>query len=426
MESNKKINNKEIVLRQWFAAKYGNQFEDSSNWTLPKGIAEMNREYTRDNPNLYVSFNFFMYKVRDIEHEVRTTGTFALYDEVMRSEYLDGSVILPSSDMPAGISNSNSARVVAAPVDVKLSITKIDDMSFPTFRDFPTDTVFDKVCSDDDELKGFMSGMVVICTGESGVGKSTLLVDVMSKIEEVAKRRLDAGEIDKEVKGLYISTEMTKTDIYFYKKKMPAIGRLNTILVADYLKHGLKEMIVKAFESDEYDIVLLDSYQDLVEKMCDTLNWRAKEAENFLINLMVTAAEEKGKCVLAIQHLTKGGEYVGRTFLKHTTTAMLELKFDKAGARYAAFSKNRRAGSMMAVPVYFTLENGQVVFDEKQFNDAVDNGKISKNITERMEQMSKGFDSVFNAANRMKTEEEEASNAGAEVGFRILDDEEDD
>ena len=105
---------------------------------------------------------------------------------------------------------------------------------------------------------------------------------------------------------------------------------------------------------------------------------------------------------------------------------MLELKFDKAGARYAAFSKNRRAGSMMAVPVYFTLENGQVVFDEKQFNDAVDNGKISKNITERMEQMSKGFDSVFNAANRMKTEEEEASNAGAEVGFRILDDEEDD
>ncbi len=416
----KKVNNKEIVLRQWFAARYGNQFENSQNWALPKGIAEMNREYSRDNPNMPISFNFFMYKVREIEIEIRTTGGFRLYDEIMTTEYVTNAGSFEKFEAgPSG--GSAGQHVVAAPVEVTLNIQKLDDMEFPSFRDFPTGTVFDRICSDDDQLKGLMSGMVVICTGESGVGKSTLIVDVLAKIKKVADERLKLKEIKKGVEPLYISTEMTKTDIYFYKKKMPAIGKVNTLLIADYLKHGLKEAITKAFQSEEYDVILLDSYQDLVEKMQDTLNWRAKEAENFLIQLMVEAAEERGKCIVAIQHLTKGGEYVGRTFLKHTTTAMLELRFDKSGARFATFTKNRRAGSMTHVPMYFTLENGEVKFDEDQFTTMVQAASISKSVTERQQALSKNFGDVFDVARKVTGKGGDDETDLDEQGLRIIE-----
>lgn len=416
----KKINNKEIVLRQWFAARYGNKFDNFQSWKLPKGIAEMNREYSRDNPNMPISFNFFMYKVREIQTEINTHGEFKLYDEVMTTEYITNAGSFEKFEAgPSG--GSVGQHVVAAPVEVTLNVQKLDSLDFPTFRDFPTGTAFDKICSDDDELTGMMSGMVVICTGESGVGKSTLLIDVLAKIKKVADARLQEKLIDKPVETLYISTEMTKTDLYFYMKKMPAIGRVNTLLVADYLKHGLKEAITKAFKAEEYDVVLLDSYQDLVEKMQDVLNWRAKEAENFIIQLMVEAAEEHGKCIMAIQHLTKGGEYVGRTFLKHTTTAMLELRFDKSGGRFATFTKNRRGGSMTHVPMYFTLENGEVKFDEDQFTTMVQAASISKSVSERQEALSRNFGDVFDIARKVTSKDEDETDLD-EKGLRILED----
>ena len=395
--ADKKVNNKEIVLRQWFAARYGNQFDNYVGWGLPKGIAQMEREYSRDNPNMPISFNFFMYKVREIEIEVRTTGTFELYAHVYTTEYLTpGSYELSESNNGNAPGIAPIQIVVAAPIEIKLNIARLDDMEFPSFTDFPTETSFDRICSDDDTLNGLMSGMVVICTGESGVGKSTLLIDVMSKIKVVSQRRFEEGLIARPVEPLYISTEMTKTDLFFYKKKMPAIGQVNTVLVSDYLKQGLKEAIVLAFRSTEYDVILLDSYQDLIEKMKDVLNWRAKEAENFLIGLMIEAAEDLGKCIIAIQHLTKGGDYVGGTFLKHTTTAMLELKFDKGGARFAMFSKNRRAGSMTHVPMYFTLKNQEVAFDEEQFETMVQSNEISKSLADRQEALNRNFGDMFN------------------------------
>ena len=392
--ADKKINNKEIVLRQWFAARYGNLFENHQDWRLPKGIAGLAREYGRDNPNLPVSFNFVMAKVREIENEVRYTGTFPIYDEMMASEYVTNSESFEQF-APNSAGPGTGQRVVVAPVEVEMNVRKLDDMEFPMFRDFPSGTAFDRICSDDDELKGFTSGMVVICTGESGVGKSTLLIDLLAKIRSNASIRFKKKEIESPVDTLYVSTEMTKTDLYFYKKKMPAIGKINTLLISDYLKHGLKEVMVKAFNSEEYDVIILDSYQDLVEKLQDTLNWRAKEAENFLIQLMVEAAENLGKCIVAIQHLTKGGEYVGRTFLKHTTQAMLELKFDKGGRRYAMFSKNRRGGSMTHVPIYFTLVNGEVVFDEAAFEQMLHANEISSSVAERQAKLYENFDSVF-------------------------------
>ena len=431
----KKINNKEIVLRQWFAAKYGNSFGDgpTPNWALPKGIAEMNREYTRDNPNIPISFNFFMYKVREMEIEVRTAGKFELFDNIFVTEYLDGTERSLDSNSAEFVSATTPIqRVVAAPVKIELNVNKMDDMTFPKFRDFPTGTVFDRICSDADNLKGPMSGMVIICTGESGVGKSTLLIDMLAKmkaydVNRKKESRLDQyGKIDRsEVKpldALYISTEMTKTDLYFFHQKMPAIGSVKTLLIAEYLKQGLKEAVTMAFQSAEYDVIVLDSYQDLVEKMMDILNWRAKEAENFLIQLMIGAAEDLGKCIIAIQHLTKGGEYVGRTFLKHTTTAMLQLKFDKGGQRFAVFTKNRRGGSMTHIPIYFTVKDKEVQFDEEAFETMVQSNQISASVTARAEKLTKNFGDMFGMA-KAAVEELKDGEDRDNTTFNIADEE---
>lgn len=278
--------------------------------------------------------------------------------------------------------------------EVEMNISRIDDMEFPEFFKYNTGTVIDKIASDYEEDGGFYSGTVTICTGESGVGKSTLLVDLLAKIQEYETER---GNEDFD--SLYISTEMTRNDIYFYKRKMPAIGKLKTLIASDYIRQGgLKTIIEKAFLESDHNIILLDSYQDLVEKFKEVCGWASTKIETWLINLMVEAAEKTGKLVIAVQHLTKGGQFVGKTYLKHTTTAMLEIRFDGHNNRYITYSKNRRGGSMTHLPMYFSLdENGNVVYDEAKFTALLHAGEFSKDENKRKEEMAARFESVFAA-----------------------------
>lgn len=411
---NKIASNKEIVLRQWFAAKHGNKFENFQDWKLPKGIADFYRDYTRDNPNLQLSFNFVMYKLRDVEHEIRINGQFNVFADEMQTEWLDASYVAPT--ITEGAESKPLIQAVAAPKKVELHVARLDEMEYPTFRHFATETLFDQVASEIPDLPGFLSGSVIICCGESGVGKSTLLIDLLAKVKAA----------DPTVEPLYISTEMTKTDLYFYMQKMKKIGSISTLLMHEYLKHGLREAIELAFMSTEYSIILLDSYQDLVEKMADILNWRAREAENFIIGLMVEAAEKLGKCIIAIQHLTKGGEYVGRTFLKHTTTAMLEIRFDKGGRRFATFSKNRRCGGMINVPLFFDLDkDGSVVFDVDYFEQMQRSKEVIAAIGNKQKQIDGSFAAIFDGM-KGKGPAQQSELEDTDVTFNIVSGNEED
>jgi predicted ATP-dependent serine protease len=232
-------------------------------------------------------------------------------------------------------------------------MVEVANMNFPPFSKWTTGETIDKIMSDHDDEGGVFSGTANIVIGESGVGKSTILLDLLAKI----KRK------NPEARILYISSEMTQNDLYFYWQKMPLISSIPTILVMNYLQGRFDKTLEKAING-EYDICVIDSHQDIIVKLKDVLGWKSTRAETWLTNLIIEAADKKGKTIFAIQHMTKGGEYVGSTYLKHATTSMMEIKFDEAKRRYVEFSKNRRGGSVTNKRLYYSLVGGEVVWDE--------------------------------------------------------------
>ena len=426
MQNKPKVSTKEIVFRQWFASKYGNKFENFEQYNLPNTIANLDREYQQDlGAKMSVSFNFSMDKLRKIQDEIRAEGAFDLFIEDYNAGLIDIEIIdekIDAAVMPS-LNGSPGVIDVPVPVEVEFIVEDIDKMEFPEFRLHKTGHIIDRIMSDYEEDGGLYGGTVIITTGESGVGKSTLLIDYLAKLKEYKREAIlaseeylaieDAGEQAKYIeensfRPLYISTEMTKNDIFFYKAKMPQIGQVPTLLAMNYIKGGLKEVITKAFNSD-YDVILLDSYQDLVEKLKDVMSWKANYAENFLITLMTEAAEKKGVAILAIQHLTKGGEYVGRTFLKHVTTAMFELRFDSSGRRYAMFSKNRRGGSMTHKPLYFMLDKktGVLSYDAETFEDNEKAVEMAEDERDDRKDIDNKFDNIFTVINKAKNKDGE-------------------
>jgi len=308
------------------------------------------------------------------ELEPHTTSvSYGMFNAVVKKLKEEGHA---STETPAALETSV----------VEPEIVKVEDLEFPNFALHKTGKKLDELCSDHEIGGGTYGGTVTIVIGESGVGKSTVTLDLLSSVQAE----------NPDAKVLYVSSEMTRNDILFYYKKCPAIGKVPTLLLMDYVKSGNLHQVLSATFNGDYDIILLDSFQDTLVKLKEVHNWRASYAETWLTGMMIDAAENKGAAIMAIQHMTKGGTYVGGTYLKHATTAMMEIRFDAHGDRYLEFSKNRRGGSGINKRLYYSLdEKGDVVYDSERFDETAELSELTKNESRSRADLDSSFDSFF-------------------------------
>lgn len=320
MMTQPKIGRKEIIVRQWFAENHESQVPTT------KSVQELFSDFQASDPGVEVSYGLFNGVIKKMRTETPGEINVTIETQAFQPEILN-----------------------------------ISEMLFPEFRRWKTDSVLDNLFSDHELDGGIYSGTANIVVGESGVGKSTVLLDVLAKI----RRNHEDARV------LYISSEMTRNDLFFYYQKNPGVANVPTLLLTDYLNQRFDQILESTLRGN-FDVILIDSYQDIVVKMADILGWKTNRAQTWLTNLIIESADKLGKTIFAIQHMTKGGVYVGSTYLKHATTAMMEIRKDEWGNRYASFSKNRRGGSTTDLRLYYSLQYGSVVWaDEMVTEDEV-------------------------------------------------------
>lgn len=353
---------KEQLVREWF-----NQAHDGF---VPKAKVL----------DLYQSFSLVP-KDEDI--------SYGLFNGVLKKIQAEGH---GASHAPTKL---DSVVETLAPIEAE--IIRVEDMQFPNFKLYKTGKKIDDLFSDHEEGGGLYGGTVNIVIGESGVGKSTVMLDLLASVTDQ----------NPEAKVLYISSEMTRNDILFYYKKTPSIGKVPTLLLMDYVKTGQLDKVLENAFNGGYDIILLDSHQDVLVKLKEVHGWKSTYAESWLTGMMIDAAEKSGCAVLAIQHMTKGGTYVGSTYLKHATTAMMEIRFDLSGQRYLEFSKNRRGGSGTNKRLYYRLdEAGAVVYDSDRFKETEEMMKIESNESIRQQDLTRKFEEIFLGGRKADSVEE--------------------
>jgi predicted ATP-dependent serine protease len=366
---------KEQVVRQWF--------NDTHEGIVPRAkVLDLFNEFERLPKDEDISYGLFNGVIKKIQAEGHGASS------LVREES----------------SASGEPRLIHSVVEP--TIVNVEDMEFPNFGLFKSGKKIDDLFSDHEEGGGLYGGTVNIVIGESGVGKSTVMLDLLASIVDQ----------NPEAKILYISSEMTRNDIMFYYRKTPAIGKVPTLLLMDYVKNGqLAQVLEKSFNGD-HDIILLDSYQDVLVKLKEVHGWKSTKAESWLTNMMIDAAEKCGNAVLAIQHMTKGGQYVGSTYLKHATTAMLEIRFDISGQRYIEFSKNRRGGSGTGKRLYYRLdETGAVVYDVSRFAETEEMRNFENIETLRQQDLTDRFNSIFLGGARLSDEDSVEEEIDVEV-----------
>jgi len=186
-----------------------------------------------------------------------------------------------------------------------------------------------------------------LVVGDPGVGKTTVCLDILAHLTQRGYR------------CLFLSGEMNRIDLFPYVQRFPHFGRIQTLFLGEHLDQPMQTLLPDILK-EGWDVVLVDSFFEVKELIREQGKTSTPSAEKWMLeffNQHNQAANDQGKYTtfLLIQQVTKGGVFVGSNRLKHATTGMLELRFDKDNPRatYLEFSKNRRGPTQ--VPLYFSL-----------------------------------------------------------------------
>ena len=278
-------------------------------------------------------------------------------------------------------------------------VVKMKDIQFEKglFENWMTGKIMDELlCS----YKGLPKGVNYMVIGDPGVGKTTIILDLLSDLS-----------LYNSAKVLFVSAEMNEIDLAIYVQRFPKFQNLDILFVEGEFEqepHSCKtlERLSKIL-GQGWDVVAIDSFYELQGIIKEEENITLKKAESMLLSLM--KQQSKGgnsksinTTFLTIQQVTKSGAFIGSNRLKHSITAMMELRLENPkniySDRYAVFTKHRRGD--VGVRLYYDLgATGDVFYNEERYRNDQQIRRLQSNAANSIRNLADQFDLLFNSIN---------------------------
>ncbi len=186
---------------------------------------------------------------------------------------------------------------------------------------------------------GLVHGSVVLLSGEPGIGKSTLLMQIC-----------DALGTSKRV--LYISGEESGGQLKLRAKRLGVLGTNLFLLTETNM-----EKILKETERVKPDVLIVDSVQTMYSPNVNSAPGsitQVKEAALYFIN----KAKSDGISVIMVGHVNKEGSIAGPKVLEHMVDAVLYFEGEHQQAYRIIRAIKNRYGSTNEIGVFEMTDRG--------------------------------------------------------------------
>jgi DNA repair protein RadA/Sms len=215
------------------------------------------------------------------------------------------------------------------------TLQRLDEVSAEGFARTPTGLAeLDRVLGG-----GIVPGAVILLAGDPGIGKSTLLLQMLAAIE---------GRLQ----TLYVTGEESLQQVGLRARRL-GLPRLDVPALAET---GL-ETILDLMNRHKPGLVVLDSVQTLYTDALDAAPGSVSQVRECAAQL-VRHAKSQGCAIVLVGHVTKEGAIAGPRVLEHMVDCVLNFEQD-AGSRHRIIrAVKNRFGAVNELGVFAMTDGG--------------------------------------------------------------------
>ena len=186
---------------------------------------------------------------------------------------------------------------------------------------------------------GIVPGSLVLIGGDPGIGKSTLMLQIMSEL---------AGKY----KVLYVSGEESANQIKLRADRL-GLPTNDMMLYPETDMEDIRQQIADLAP----DFVVIDSIQTMNEPSLDSMTGSASQVREVTSELMKIAKMD-AITVFVIGHVTKEGAIAGPKILEHMVDTVLYFEGDEHHAYRILHSVKNRFGAANEIGMFEMVNNG--------------------------------------------------------------------
>jgi DNA repair protein RadA/Sms len=230
------------------------------------------------------------------------------------------------------------ARAAAGVARDSASPMPLDDVDSREFEPRPTGVAeLDRVLGG-----GLVPGSVTLLGGEPGIGKSTLLLQVLASV---------AGQ---GMRVLLVSAEESPQQVKLRAERLGPVSP-NLWVVGETSLAGA----VAAIESAKPDLVVVDSIQTIHDDALTSAPGSVAQVRD-CAHALVGQAKERGCAVVLVGHVTKEGSLAGPRVLEHVVDTVLSFEGDRHDGLRLLRAVKHRFGSTGELGLFEMGEQGLV------------------------------------------------------------------
>lgn len=186
---------------------------------------------------------------------------------------------------------------------------------------------------------GIVEGSVVLLSGEPGIGKSTLLLQICSSIEGGAE-------------VLYVSGEESAPQIKHRAERLGAMSENLSILCETNINHISSEI-----ENVKPKVVIIDSIQTMYDDGLNSMPGTVAQVKQSAMCL-ISLAKTLGTAVIIVGHVNKDGAIAGPKVLEHMVDSVLYFEGSKQHLYRIIRAAKNRFGSTNEIGVFEMCDEG--------------------------------------------------------------------
>ena len=236
---------------------------------------------------------------------------------------------------PSATKGGSSLSRLSVSVGKENHATAFDQLELPTYMRFVTGMEeLDRVLGG-----GLVHGSVVLLSGEPGIGKSTLLMqisDVLGGVKRV----------------LYVSGEESGGQLKLRAKRLGVVGQNLMILTETNMENVLHEI-----DQVKPDILIVDSIQTMFSDMATSAPGSVTQVKECALTL-IGKAKKEGLSVILVGHVNKEGGIAGPKVLEHMVDAVLYFEGERHQSYRIIRAIKNRYGSTNEIGVFEMTDQG--------------------------------------------------------------------